>query len=734
MLPRIGQLVAEKYQIEGEIGQGGMAVVLAAHHTLLDKPVAIKILSSELPRTEQLVKRFLAEARAAARVDSVYVARVIDVGTLEDGLPYIVMERLEGRNLEELLESVKQLPVGDAVDHILQALQGLAHAHVLGVIHRDLKPANLFLAQQTDGSTLIKILDFGIAKLVDDARMIARGQTVGSPMYMSPEQVRDAEHVDPRADIWSIGVVLYELLAGRTPFEADGVGNTFKAVLFSTPEPLRTLRPDIPAKLDEAILRCLSQDPAQRFADVAQLATAIAEFGTGACAPLVKTIEQTLRQETRKFSGEAIVARSPSISPLAPVRVAFGNAIDERVTFLYGDSAPSSLQTNFLAFLGDAMDVLAQLLVHDDVVRQCREDVDALPRDAAEETARLEGLVAATKSAMMQAEKKGPDSPTGRVSVAMIEHVQSLVSAEIASLRATRDERLAEIPSKEKKARAGCSKAFETLLLAHDLPGAEVSLDLRRKDDERYVAQLTGVVDYGLRYTLDIEIPANHALSRVVRLEKLAKIEVDAPEMTGWLRKELKLKPQRLDKNYIGELAISPTSMILKLPSKADGEGGGFIASLDLLTSTFQLARLGESNDPPYDLDEKDSAKMRELHEQLLGVAKDLARSRKRLVEATFDDTPIGMEHDPRQVVERIVAILAPIVREIAMHSPSSTELVLKRSTADGKREEVFASKSALLAKLAIVPERAHAVMAPLVLAIQATNIRSSQPSYPGTP
>lgn len=733
MLPEVGQLVAEKYRIEGQLGKGGMAVVFAAHHLLLDRPVAMKILSPELQRTTQLVERFLTEARAAARVDSIYVARVMDVGTLDDGLPYIVMERLDGCDLEELLAADKQLPVGDAVDHVLQALQGLAHAHVLGVIHRDLKPANLFLARQSDGSTLIKILDFGIAKLVDEARLIARGQTVGSPTYMSPEQVRDAELVDPRTDIWSIGVVLYELLVGHTPFEADGIGETFAAVLAKTPAPIRTLRPDVPAALDAAVLRCLSQDPEQRFRDVAQFAAAIAQFGTGACTSLVEAIEQTLRQEQRRFAGSPFVVRHPS-SPraLAPVRVAFGDEVDARLSFLYGDSTPSSLQTNFLAFLGDALDVCAQVLGFDDVVTRGREDVERLPREAAEEAARLDGLVAIAREALARAPVSGPASPTMRVAGATIEYLESTVAAEKASLWSALEQELAQIPTTEQAAREGCARAFEGLLLRHDLPGAEVSLDLRRGNAERYAARMASHTDYGLRWTLELEVPPNHVLSRVVRLDKLARIEVDAPELTGWLRKEIKLRPQRLDRHYIAELAIDATSMALKLCAEADGEGGGFDVSVDLLTARYQLARLG-APDAPYDLSDTDAAKLRDLHATLLSVAKELARSRRRLIEATLDGAPMWAQHDPREVVDRLVAILAPITWEIATHSLSATELLLKRLTADDRREEVFVSKAALVAKLEPVPERLRPVMAAMAHALEAVGIRESQPSYSGT-
>jgi serine/threonine protein kinase len=329
-LPQSGEVIAEKYRVEEPLGEGGMAVVFAAHHLLLDKPIALKILSPELPRLPQLRERFLTEARAAARVDSPHVARVMDVGTLDSGLPYMVLERLEGCDLAELLEVEKKLPIGDAVDYVLQALQGLAHAHTLGVVHRDLKPANLFLAHQSDGSAIIKILDFGIAKLDASSteerpsRATQQGQAVGTPMYMSPEHVRNEKFVDHRTDIWAMGVVLYELLTGQTPFEADGIGETFGAVLNRLPTSARAARPEIPDPLDDAILKCLQQDPDDRWQDVAQLARAIGPYGTGACSSMVDSIEQTLRQRLRRYSGKAIMVRpqtssSMSVTVEAPV-------------------------------------------------------------------------------------------------------------------------------------------------------------------------------------------------------------------------------------------------------------------------------------------------------------------------------------------------------------------------------------------------------------------------------
>ncbi len=318
-LPQIGEVVADKYRMDEKLGEGGMAVIFGAHHTLLDKPIAVKILSPDLPRLPQVVDRFLTEARAAARVDSPHVARVMDVGTLENGLPYMVMERLDGCDLEELLRLEKQLSIGDAVDYVLQALQGLAHAHTLGVVHRDLKPANIFLAHQADGTSIIKILDFGIAKLDTQTRITGHGQAVGSPTYMSPEHIRNSEHIDHRTDIWAMGVVLYELVTGKPPIEEDGVGETLAAVLNKKAKPPSTIRPEIPPALDAAIMKCLEHDPDDRWADVSQLAHAIAPFGTGACAALEESIEQTLRQQLRRYSGTAIMVKpSPQITATPP--------------------------------------------------------------------------------------------------------------------------------------------------------------------------------------------------------------------------------------------------------------------------------------------------------------------------------------------------------------------------------------------------------------------------------
>jgi hypothetical protein len=231
-----------------------------------------------------------------------------------------------------------------------------------------------------------------------------------------------------------------------------------------------------------------------------------------------------------------------------------------------------------------------------------------------------------------------------------------------------------------------------------------------------------------LRWHLGIDIPSNHALAHVVKLDQLARIEVQAPELTGWLRKEVKLRAQRLDRHYLTELTIDMTSMSLKLRAESDGDGEGYDVDVNLLTSRFQLTR-PMTAEAPYDVSESDATKLGELHKKLLAVARDLAPSRKQLLDATLDDAPLWKEHDPRLVVERMVTVISPIVREIAVHSPSATELALKKLTADNLREEVFVSKSSLLAKLAPVPERLRPVLGPLVRVLESSG-RGSQPSY----
>jgi tRNA A-37 threonylcarbamoyl transferase component Bud32 len=280
-----GQILAGKFRIERVLGQGGMGVVVAATHIQLDERVALKFLLPEALSNPEAVARFAREARAAVKIKSEHVARVSDVGTLESGSPYMVMEYLEGQDLADWVRNTGAMRVPDAVEFVLQASEAIAEAHALGIVHRDLKPANLFVTRRVDGSPCIKVLDFGISKLTvpgstSDMGMTRTATVMGSPLYMSPEQMSSTRNVDQRTDIWALGIILYEVLTGRVPFEAETMPQLCGMILQDPPRPLRQLRPDVPDGLEWVILRCLEKNRDARFSSIAEFAAALAPFGS----------------------------------------------------------------------------------------------------------------------------------------------------------------------------------------------------------------------------------------------------------------------------------------------------------------------------------------------------------------------------------------------------------------------------------------------------------------------
>jgi serine/threonine-protein kinase len=292
-----GDVLAGKYRVERVLGVGGMGVVVAATHVDLGQRVALKFLLPQALLHPEAAPRFLREARAAVKIDSEHVARVIDVGRMENGAPYMVMEYLEGQDLSDHPKG-RDLPIPDAIDFVLQACEAMAVAHTAGIIHRDLKPANLFVARRPDGAPIIKVLDFGISKVTEiEAGKVDLTQTsavMGSPLYMSPEQMKSARRVDVRADIWSLGTILYELLAGVPPFNGETLGEVFAAVMMAEPPSLRQLRPEVSEQLERVVLRSLEKDPARRYANVGELTAALSGLAPDKSRILVERVSGIL--------------------------------------------------------------------------------------------------------------------------------------------------------------------------------------------------------------------------------------------------------------------------------------------------------------------------------------------------------------------------------------------------------------------------------------------------------
>jgi serine/threonine protein kinase len=334
--PNPGHLVAGKYRVDRVLGEGGMGVVVAATHIELDQKVALKFLLPALAARPELVQRFLREARAAVKIQSEHVARVLDVGTHE-GTPYMVMEYLEGGDLATVLAERGPLPVGEAVGYLLEASEAIAEAHSLGIIHRDLKPANLFLAARPNGKAIVKVLDFGISKAPSagkDANLTKTSAIMGSPNYMSPEQLVSASTVDVHADVWALGVVLYEMLTQKLPFEANTMPELVGVILQRAHEPLGAVRHDLPAALIGSIDRCLEKEPAKRYANVADLASALLPFGPPQSEQLVERIRHVLGHfgppADRPSTGTRVPA-PPAVMTFSPITSATPSHYNRRL-------------------------------------------------------------------------------------------------------------------------------------------------------------------------------------------------------------------------------------------------------------------------------------------------------------------------------------------------------------------------------------------------------------------
>jgi serine/threonine protein kinase len=303
---REGEILAGKYRVDRVLGVGGMGAVVAARHLELDHKVAIKFLLPALLANQESVARFAREARAAVKITSEHVVRVLDVGSLDNGAPYMVMEFLEGDDLSGWLRTRGRLPIEQATEFLLQACVAIADAHSLGIVHRDLKPANLFCVRRNDGQLVIKVLDFGISKVTggthpsDSGMSVTRTSAImGSPLYMSPEQVQSSKDVDSRTDLWALGIILFELLTGGVPFPGETFGEIAVKIAARAPLSLRGYRPDVPVGLENVMLRCLEKERDRRYANVAELAWALLPFAPERARSYVERIHGVVGSSSR---------------------------------------------------------------------------------------------------------------------------------------------------------------------------------------------------------------------------------------------------------------------------------------------------------------------------------------------------------------------------------------------------------------------------------------------------
>lgn len=315
----IGAVLAGTFRVAKVLGEGGMGRVYEAEHVRLDRRYAVKVIHRDYAGREDLLARFDRESRAMSRVQSDHVVDVVDVLRTPDGRPCIVVELLEGRDLETYLEEKGKLSVREALAFFRQVCRGLAAAHAQGVVHRDLKPSNLFLSSDPGGRVTLKILDFGVAKVGGDEKLTGTGAIVGTPAYMSPEQARGSSDMDLRTDVYAAGAVLYRMLTGQPPYKEGEGGSILIRVLEESPPRPRSIEKSISEGLEAVIEQAMARDPEQRFANVEELEAAVLAFDHGGETLVLDASRATGGVTIAPGDAKALSAKAKRIRPLAVV-------------------------------------------------------------------------------------------------------------------------------------------------------------------------------------------------------------------------------------------------------------------------------------------------------------------------------------------------------------------------------------------------------------------------------
>jgi hypothetical protein len=390
------------------------------------------------------------------------------------------------------------------------------------------------------------------------------------------------------------------------------------------------------------------------------------------------------------------------------------------MSYLYGDSTPSSLEVNFVDFLGDCLDFCAQLLASTESMRHESENGEALRRAAHSDTQRLERLAMVVSGAVKDVSSGQGDDHAARCAVAIVRSASDLVRTEVEQVNSTLQAELAKLDALAMSERQSCVKALETLLLRHDLPHTRRSVGLQIKGSGSYSARLRVSTPFGVEATLELDVPASHLFGHPLRLDRVVeRLEVQAPDGGGWLHKEGRIRSQRLEKLYVSHLDIDAGESSIKLRSSADGTGQGFDVIVRPEAPRVSLVRVGDRDaaaEQPFEVGEADQASLISVLEKLELPVRELTTHRRALVQSTLDDRPLSDHEKPSVLAERLVSVMAPVTQEIARRSPSATELVLKRLVSGGRREEIFVTKAELVKRFDRLPIPLRAVFDPLGL------------------